>query len=55
MLELGFSKDEILQNVLKDELFVIAMFYREKSIFTEGVNPIKSEDLVFESVEVEYV
>lgn len=54
MIELGFTKEQILENVVKDELFIIAMFFREKCLFTEGiVFDIKSEDLNFDYEEVE--
>lgn len=48
LLELGCSFDIIKEQFVKDELLIVAMFYREKNRFLNDVQEI-------EPIEIQYV
>lgn len=39
LVNTGCSTETIKQHFVKDELFLIAMYYRQNSIFSEDLNP----------------
>ena len=52
LVDLGCSTETIKQHFVKDELFLIAMYYRQNSIFSEDLNPsVKTIEIEYKEVE----